>query len=173
VGMLLVIGEIGKVYVYKTSEDKFVIEGINNNLIMKEASVTSSNAKLQTKVIQNWDKVSLNILLQPKSLAQLIYFCQVFSFLFGLTAIIGICVIYLKRKVVTGSIYESHFIWQTKTLWIVVSAFVIGWCTSFFVFFVIGFFFIAIAIVWNIYRTIKGYLLLLEDKPIPNPTMLI
>lgn len=164
--MLLVIGETGKMYVYKISEGKVMIENtIDNNL-----KVNNNIMKLQAEAVKNCNGLLADNLSSPKSLTQLIYFCQFFSFLFGLTAIIGICIVYLKRKVVTGSIYESHFIWQTKTLWFVLSAFVIGWCTSFFV---IGFFFVSIAIVWNIYRTIKGYLLLFEDKPMVNPTTFI
>ncbi len=143
-----------------------MIDSTNDNNL----EISNNITKLQAEAAKIRSGILADILTSPKSLVQFIYFCQFFSFLFGLTAIIGICIIYLKRKVVTGSIYESHFIWQTKTLWFVLSAFIIGWCTSFFV---IGFFFIAIAIVWNIYRTIKGYLLLLEDKPILNPTMLI
>ena len=104
------------------------------------------------------------------SLTQFVYFCQGLSFFFGITAIVGICVNYLKRDAVKGTIYESHFLWQIKTFWIGLVIFFVGWLTAIFL---VGFFFIVGSIVWSIYRSVKGFLLLLENKPIPDPNSLL
>jgi len=106
----------------------------------------------------------------PRSLTQLVYICQGLSFFFGLTAIVGICVNYLKRDAVKGTIYESHFLWQIRTFWIGLAIVFVGWLTAIFL---VGFLLMAGSIVWNIYRSVKGFLLLLENKPIADPNSLL
>jgi hypothetical protein len=49
-----------------------------------------------------------------RSLTQFVYICQGLSFFFGLTAIVGICVNYLKRDAVKGTIIRVSFFVANK-----------------------------------------------------------
>lgn len=146
------------------------MENDKNNT--KQSIAFEHNANLATLGLkQNEDHECergnpLNTLPSLRVLTQIIYFCEALAFLFGITAVIGICVNYLKRDAVKGTIYESHFIWQIRTFWVSLGADIIGWITTIFLF---GFLIIAAVIIWNIYRVVKGYLLLLDNKPIPDP----
>ena len=98
-----------------------------------------------------------------KDLAQVVYLCQILSFLFGVTAIAGIIINYLKRDQAKGTWLESHFTWQIRTFWFGLMWSAVGFITL--VFF-IGFFVLLADAVWILYRAIKGWLLLRENKPI-------
>jgi len=108
--------------------------------------------------------------LSLKNIAQVVYFCQALSFFFGITAIAGVILNYLKRDEVKGTWLESHFTWQTQTFWIGLIASSMGFVL---IFVLIGFLILAVTLVWTIYRVIKGYLLLDSNKPIENPSALI
>lgn len=149
-----------------------MVENTNNSNQLTEPTFGTNIIlpKAQPEEAQTQNDVSPSTPLFPKNLTQFVYFCQGLSFFFGLTAIIGICINYLKRDAVKGTIYEAHFAWQIRTFWIGIIAGVIGWITAIFL---VGFLLIAAVIVWNIYRAVKGYLLLLDDKPIPDPNALL
>lgn len=108
--------------------------------------------------------------LTPKTITQIVYLCQALSFFFGVTAIVGVILNYLKRAEVAGTWLASHFVWQIRTFWIGLIASFIGFIL---VFILIGFLILAATLVWSIYRVIKGYLLLSENKPIENPKSFI
>jgi uncharacterized membrane protein len=108
--------------------------------------------------------------LSPKNIAQIVYFCQALSFFFGITAIAGVILNYLKRDEAKESWLESHFVWQIRTFWIGLMASFTGFVL---LFVLIGFLILAVTLVWTIYRVIKGYLLLAAEKPIENPSVLI
>ena len=108
--------------------------------------------------------------LSPENIAQIVYFCQILSFLFGITAIIGVILNYLKRSEVKNTWLESHFVWQTQTFWLGLAASFIGFIS---IPILIGFLIFAVTLVWIIYRVIKGYLLLDNGEPIENPKAFI
>ena len=108
--------------------------------------------------------------LSPKNIAQIVYLCQALSFFFGITAIAGVILNYLKRNEVKGTWLESHFTWQIRTFWISLIASLVGFIL---IVILIGFLILAATLVWTIYRVIKGYLLLSENKPVENPSTLI
>ncbi|CAL7961568.1 conserved hypothetical protein [Gammaproteobacteria bacterium] len=108
--------------------------------------------------------------LSPKNIAQIVYLCQVLSFFFGITAIVGVILTYLKRDEVKGAWLESHFVWQIRTFWIGLAASFVGFILTFIL---IGFLVLAATLVWIVYRVIKGYLLLDENRPIEAPSALI
>ncbi|PLC48784.1 hypothetical protein CR159_16745 [Pollutimonas subterranea] len=81
---------------------------------------------------------------------------------FGVATIAAIVLAYLKRADAAGTLYAQHFDWVIKTfwwglLWMVLSALAtfifIGWITG------------VIALVWIVYRVIKGWLALLSGSP--------
>jgi len=104
--------------------------------------------------------------LSIKNITQTVYFCQTLSFFFGITAIAGIILNYLKRNETIGTWLESHFTWQIRTFWIGLIFSLIGFILSVIL---VGFLILAVTLVWTIYRVIKGYLLFDSEKPIENP----
>src|SRR5690606_15233192 len=81
--------------------------------------------------------------------------------LFGLASVAAVALAYLKRGDAAGTVYASHFDWAIRTfwwglLWLVLSGLAtfifIGWITG------------IVALVWIIYRVIKGWLALLANQ---------
>lgn len=105
-----------------------------------------------------------------KDITQIVYLCQVLSYFFGISAIVGVIINYCKRDAVKNTWLESHFAWQLRTFWISLVVSIIGWI---FIFVLIGFLILAVNLVWIIYRVVKGWLLLSENRPIPDSTALV
>ena len=98
-----------------------------------------------------------------KSLATLVYALQAASFLVGITFIVAVVVNYLKQDEVRGSIAESHFRWQIRTFWFGVLWAVIGTILALVV---VGYVILFANAIWIIYRILKGWLALNENKAI-------
>lgn len=64
----------------------------------------------------------------------------------------------------------SFFSWQIRKFWFGLLLGVAGWI---FTIILIGFLILAIGLVWVIYRVVKGWLLLYDNKPIENSMALI
>lgn len=105
----------------------------------------------------------------PEEIARLrritlvVYVLQALSFLYGMTAIVGIVVNYVKLDDVKGTIYESHFRWQMRTFWWGLLWGVVGLLLTVLV---VGFAILFAAWVWVIYRVVKGWLKLNDGKPV-------
>lgn len=97
-----------------------------------------------------------------KTLAQAVYILYAFSYFAGITAIIGIIINYVKKDDVAGTWLESHFRWQMRTFWFGLLWAVIGVVTAFVL---VGFAILFANFVWIIYRIVKGWLNLNDDKP--------
>jgi len=52
-----------------------------------------------------------------KTITTVVYALQALSFAFGVTALVGLIINYVKRDDVAGTLYESHFNWQIRTFW--------------------------------------------------------
>lgn len=105
--------------------------------------------------------------LSLKSIVNIIYICQALSYLFGITAVAGLILGYLRRGEAEGAWLESHFTWQIRTFWFGLLFAIIGYAL---IFILIGFLILAINLVWIIYRVFKGWLLLSENRPVKNST---
>ena len=97
-----------------------------------------------------------------KSLTTLIYVLYAASFLVGITAIVAIIMNYLKKGDVAGTFLESHFRWQMRTFWFGLLWSVVG---GLLMVVVVGWAVIAANFVWLIYRIVKGFMRLNENKP--------
>lgn len=90
------------------------------------------------------------------------------AFLTGWPSIIAVILNYLKRDAVYGTYLESHFRWQIRTFW-----FALIWLIVMILLFVtlIGIPFAWIIGVltglWVLYRIVRGWLRLLDAKPMP------
>ena len=99
-----------------------------------------------------------------KTITQVVYGLQALSFAFGLTALIGLILNYIKREDVAGTLYQSHFDWQIRTFWWGLLWSVLGFLLMFA--FGLGLIVLLVAWVWAIYRVVKGWLRLTENQPV-------
>ena len=95
------------------------------------------------------------------------------SFLFGLPSIIAVIMNYVRRSDVHGTFLESHFRWQIRTFWFALLWVVLVTALSApFMLVLIGFVTWWIGCVcvgiWVIYRILRGWLALRDQRPV-NP----
>lgn len=91
-----------------------------------------------------------------------VYALQALAIILGITYLVAVIINYIKIDDVRGTWLESHFRWQIRTFWYSVLWAVIGGLT---VFIFVGFVILGVASVWVIYRVIKGWMRLSENKP--------
>ena len=99
-----------------------------------------------------------------KTLTTVVYALYALSWFFGISAIVAIVVNYIKREDVAGTWLDSHFRWQIRTFWFGLLWFVLGWITFVLL---IGWAILFANLVWLIYRIVKGWLYLNENRPMP------
>ncbi|HLT63207.1 MAG TPA: hypothetical protein VKZ92_01675 [Pseudohongiella sp.] len=97
-----------------------------------------------------------------KTLTTVIYALYAASFFLGITGIVAIVVNYVKKEEVAGTFMESHFRWQIRTFWYGLLWMVLGAITYFFL---VGIIILAVCTIWIIYRLVKGWLYLNDNKP--------
>ena len=100
-----------------------------------------------------------------KSLTQVVYVLYALSYFTGITAIVGIIINYVKKDDVAGTWLESHFRWQIRTFWFGLLWVVIGVATYFIL---IGVAILFANFCWIIYRIVKGWLNLNDNKPMTS-----
>jgi uncharacterized membrane protein len=98
---------------------------------------------------------------REKNIVMVIYALQALSFLFIVTFLIAVIINYVKRDDVRGSWLESHFRWQIRTFWFSLLWMVLGFLS---LVILIGYVILFVNTVWLIYRIVKGWLRLSEDK---------
>jgi uncharacterized membrane protein len=99
-----------------------------------------------------------------KTVATVVYALQALGFFNGITWIAAVIINYVKREDVAGTWLESHFRWQIRTFW-----FGLLWAVLGVILFVliVGWFILAADAIWIIYRIVKGWLNLSENRPMP------
>lgn len=97
-----------------------------------------------------------------KTLTQVVYVLYALSYFTGITAIVGIIINYVKKEEVAGTWLESHFSWQIRTFWFGLLWAAIGVATSVIL---IGFAVLFANFCWIIYRIVKGWFNLNDNKP--------
>jgi uncharacterized membrane protein len=96
-----------------------------------------------------------------KTLATVVYALQAAGFLVGITFIAAVIINYVKRGDVEGTWIESHFRWQLRTFWFSLLWGLVGVATSVVL---VGYGVLVANAIWVIYRIVKGWLSLSEDK---------
>lgn len=103
---------------------------------------------------------------QLKKYAAAVYLCQVLAFAFaGIPILIGLAIIFMKKKDVAGTWLESHFNWQVKTVWVTLAGFALGgllFGTG------IGVFILIPTVVLLVYRIVIGWNALNSDKAVKD-----
>jgi len=97
-----------------------------------------------------------------RNLIQVVYILYALSYFTGITAIVGIIIDYVKKDDAVGTWLESHFRWQIRTFWFGLLWAVIGGILAFIG---IGFAILFANFCWIIYRIVKGWLNLNDNKP--------
>ena len=99
-----------------------------------------------------------------KTVATIVYVLQALGFFNGITWIAAVIINYVKREDVAGTWLESHFRWQIRTFW-----FGLLWAVLGVILFVliVGWFILAADAIWIIYRIVKGWLNLSDNRPMP------
>ena len=106
--------------------------------------------------------VTIEVEKSGKTLTTIIYALYAASFLVGITATVAIVMNYVKKDDVSGTFLESHFRWQMRTFWFGLLWAVIG-AIAFLI--VVGWFVLIANGIWIIYRIVKGWLRLNDNKP--------
>jgi uncharacterized membrane protein len=75
---------------------------------------------------------------------------------------VAVVINYVKKEDVAGTWLESHFRWQIRTFWFGLLWGVIG---GILLLVLIGWFVLVADAVWIIYRIVKGWLNLYENRP--------
>ncbi len=96
------------------------------------------------------------------------------AFVFGWPSIIAVIINYVKRSEVRGTYLDSHFSWQIRTFWwallmsavIALLRFTLAIVLIGFAIWIVGFFVLGI---WAIYRIARGWLALMDRRPMPLP----
>ena len=94
-------------------------------------------------------------------LTHIVYALQAIAFFFGFTLIVAVIINYVKRDDVKGSWLESHFRWQIRTFWYVLVMAVVGGLS---IGLGLGLFILSFATIWLLYRIIKGWFYLYDQK---------
>ena len=98
-----------------------------------------------------------------RTLTTVVYALQAVGFVVQITWIVAIVINYVKRDEAKGSWLESHFRWQIRTFWWGLLWAAIGVITFVIV---IGWLILIADAIWLIYRIVKGWLYLNDNKPI-------
>jgi len=97
-----------------------------------------------------------------KTVATVVYALQAAGFFVGITWIVGVIVDYVKKDDARGTWLESHYRWQIRTFWF---GLLWGALGGILCLILVGFAILAADGVWIIYRIVKGWLNLAENKP--------
>lgn len=84
----------------------------------------------------------------------------------GLTALIGLILAYVKRGELAGTVYESHMTYAIRTFWIALLGVIVG---TVLLLVLIGYLLLLVVGIWSLYRMVRGLVLALDGRPIPNP----
>lgn len=114
-----------------------------------------------------------------KTIATLVYALQAAGFFVGISWIAAAVVDYVKKEDAAGTWLESHLRWQIRTFW-----FGLLWVALAGAFYLVGLLTLIVLVgfpivaigwaiafadgVWLIYRVVKGWLYLSENRPMPG-----
>lgn len=98
--------------------------------------------------------------------AHAVYALYAATFFSGVTILIGLLIAYLKRKDARYTLYESHLQWAINTFWI---GLIVGIVATILSVVLIGIPIFILLALWFIYRIVKGWLRLMEERPIDHP----
>ena len=99
-----------------------------------------------------------------RTLTTVVYALQAVGFVVQITWIVAIVINYVKLDEAKGTWLESHFRWQIRTFWWGLLWAAIGVITFLII---IGWLILVADAIWLIYRIVKGWLYLNDNKAMP------
>ena len=93
----------------------------------------------------------------------LVYGLYLLSLFTGIPAFLGVVIAYVKRGSSRGTIYESHYSYAIRTFWWGLFWLVVAIVLKFLL---VGFVILGLLWCWFLWRSAKGWLVLLDDRPI-------
>jgi uncharacterized membrane protein len=103
----------------------------------------------------------------PKTWAVVVWVLYLCGLAIGITVLIGVILAYVKRRDLAGTPFESHMTYAIRTFWIGLLGAVVGAVLSLVL---VGFLVLLVVGIWCLYRMIRGLVLALDGRPIPDPT---
>ena len=100
---------------------------------------------------------------QLKTVATIVYALQAAGFFLGITWIAAVIIDYVKKDDAAGTWLDSHYRWQIRTFWWGLLWGAVG-AITFLIF--VGWLILIADSIWIIYRTVKGWLCLNDNKPV-------
>src|SRR6185436_6978454 len=92
------------------------------------------------------------------------------AFLTGWPSIIAIILNYVKRSDVRGTYLDSHFGWQLRTFWYAVLGAIVALLLVITIVGIpVAWVLVVVLGIWVLYRLIRGWIALLDAKPMPLP----
>jgi uncharacterized membrane protein len=98
-----------------------------------------------------------------RTLTTVVYALQAVGIFVQITWIVAVVINYVKRDETRGTWLESHFNWQIRTFWWGLLWAALGVITFLIV---IGWLILIADTIWLVYRIVKGWLYLYDNKPI-------
>jgi uncharacterized membrane protein len=102
----------------------------------------------------------------PKTWAIIVWVLYLASGITGITVIVGLVIAYVKRAELAGTPYGSHMTYAIRTFWLGLIGVIIGIVLTFVL---IGIVVLIAVAVWMLYRMIRGLILALDGRAIPDP----
>lgn len=99
------------------------------------------------------------------TLAMAVYACYGLSYFTAFSALLGVIIAHVKLADAEPMV-RSHYRFQIRTFWIGLAYFVAGVALMVAI---VGFAILIWWFVWSLVRTVKGGLLLMDNKPVANP----
>jgi uncharacterized membrane protein len=96
-----------------------------------------------------------------KNVTIMVYILQAISLLVGFLLFAAVIINYVKKGDVAGTMMASHFRWQIRTFWYSLLWTIIGFPLTFVG---VGYVILSIAYLWLMYRIIRGWLRLNDNK---------
>ncbi|WP_226665284.1 DUF4870 family protein [Microbulbifer aggregans] len=97
-----------------------------------------------------------------RDITTFVYLIQAISLLTAVPFFVAVIINYVKRNDVRGTLAESHFRWQIRTFWYWLLWLVIGTVTWVIL---IGMVILFVNQIWVIYRVVRGWLALADNRP--------
>ena len=86
---------------------------------------------------------------------------------FAAAMLVGLIVAYVKRDELAGTPFESHMTSAIRTFWISLIVFIISIPLSFAG---VGIVLLALLALWHLFRSIRGIVRAIDNRPIDDPT---
>jgi uncharacterized membrane protein len=103
----------------------------------------------------------------PKTWAIIVWVLYLAGLVVGITAIVGLIIAYVKRGELAGTPFESHMTYAIRTFWISLIGSIISVVLMFVL---VGYVLIFLVGIWVLYRMIRGLIVALDGRPIPDAT---